>query len=574
MSGAEQLTAAFRRLDATLPLAQFPLPIEGAEALRSLAGSMAHQVRDYLLPRAARLDAPLLAVVGGSTGAGKSTLVNSILRAQVTRPGVLRPTTKSPVLVCHPSDEAWFRTEHVLPDLVRTDTQLHDSRALHIVATEALPPGLALLDAPDIDSIDDANRSLARQLLFAADLWLFVTSAARYADAVPWEYLATAAERNTVVAVIVNRCPPGAITDIGGHLSQLLSERGLPQAKLFAVAERALPSDGMVPPGDVSGIRQWLGQLTSESGARAQVAVQSLAGSVRSLDAQLTELTAGVQRQRDALAELRRETVAPYQRAAAAVAEAAGDGSLLRGEILSRWQDLVGTGEFMRSIEERISAIRDRISGWFKGEPKVEAMEVAIADSLTAVLLEAGERAAEETAASWSLTRWGRDILSAAPHLQRASDQFPEAAAAAIRAWQTDVLSLVEQQGRGKRMKARFLAIGTNVVGAALIIVVFASTGGLTTAEIGIAGGTSLLAQRLLEAVFGEDAVRRLAEHARRQLHDRVDDALADEAARYIQILETLSVDSDATGELQAAAADLREAARAAFDDLTAPELT
>jgi len=574
MSGAEQLTAAFRRLDATLPLAQFPLPIEGAEALRSLAGSMAHQVRDYLLPRAARLDAPLLAVVGGSTGAGKSTLVNSILRAQVTRPGVLRPTTKSPVLVCHPSDEAWFRTEHVLPDLVRTDTQLHDSRALHIVATEALPPGLALLDAPDIDSIDDANRSLARQLLFAADLWLFVTSAARYADAVPWEYLATAAERNTVVAVIVNRCPPGAITDIGGHLSQLLSERGLPQAKLFAVAERALPSDGMVPPGDVSGIRQWLGQLTSESGARAQVAVQSLAGSVRSLDAQLTELTAGVQRQRDALAELRRETVAPYQRAAAAVAEAAGDGSLLRGEILSRWQDLVGTGEFMRSVEERISAIRDRISGWFKGEPKVEAMEVAIADSLTAVLLEAGERAAEETAASWSLTRWGRDILSAAPHLQRASDQFPEAAAAAIRAWQTDVLSLVEQQGRGKRMKARFLAIGTNVVGAALIIVVFASTGGLTTAEIGIAGGTSLLAQRLLEAVFGEDAVRRLAEHARRQLHDRVDDALADEAARYIQILETLSVDGDATGELQAAAADLREAARAAFDDLTAPELT
>ncbi|QXT63760.1 dynamin family protein [Tessaracoccus palaemonis] len=574
MSGAEQLTAAFRRLDATLPLAQFPLPIEGAEALRSLAGSMAHQVRDYLLPRAARLDAPLLAVVGGSTGAGKSTLVNSILRSQVTRPGVLRPTTKSPVLVCHPSDEAWFRTEHVLPDLVRTDTQLHDSRALHIVATEALPPGLALLDAPDIDSIDDANRSLARQLLFAADLWLFVTSAARYADAVPWEYLATAAERNTVVAVIVNRCPPGALSDIGGHLAQLLSERGLPQAKLFAVAERALPSDGMVPPGDVSGIRQWLGQLTSESGARAQVAVQSLAGSVRSLDAQLTELTAGVQRQRDALAELRRETVAPYQRAAAAVAEAAGDGSLLRGEILSRWQDLVGTGEFMRSVEERISAIRDRISGWFKGEPKVEAMEVAIADSLTAVLLEAGERAAEETAASWSLTRWGRDILSAAPHLQRASEQFPEAAAAAIRAWQTDVLSLVEQQGRGKRMKARFLAIGTNVVGAALIIVVFASTGGLTTAEIGIAGGTSLLAQRLLEAVFGEDAVRRLAEHARRQLHDRVDDALADEAARYIQILETLSVAGDATEKLQAAAADLRDAARAAFDDLTAPELT
>ena len=85
--------------------------------------------------------AALLAVVGGSTGAGKSTLVNSLLRAQLTRPGVLRPTTKSPVLICHPDDEAWFRSDHVLPGLVRTDTQLHDSRALHVVAFAGLPPG-------------------------------------------------------------------------------------------------------------------------------------------------------------------------------------------------------------------------------------------------------------------------------------------------------------------------------------------------------------------------------------------------------------------------------------------------
>ena len=186
MSGADSLARAFHQLDDALGGAQFPLPLPGAEELRAMTVSLGHQVRDYLLPRASRLDAPLLAVVGGSTGAGKSTLVNSLLRAQLTRPGVLRPTTKSPVLICHPDDEAWFRSDHVLPGLVRTDTQLHDSRALHVVACDGLPPGLALLDAPDIDSIDDANRSLARQLLLAADLWLFVTSAARYADAVPW----------------------------------------------------------------------------------------------------------------------------------------------------------------------------------------------------------------------------------------------------------------------------------------------------------------------------------------------------------------------------------------------------
>lgn len=573
MSGTQKLVEAFHLLDGALPAAQFPLPLDGAESLRSLAGSLAHQVRDYLLPRAARLDAPLLAVVGGSTGAGKSTLVNSLLRAEVTKPGVLRPTTKSPVLICHPDDEEWFRSDKVLPGLVRTDTQLHDSRALHVLAFPDLPPGLALLDAPDIDSVDDANRALARQLLLAADLWVFVTSAARYADAVPWDYLQQAQERNTMLSVVVNRCPPGALGQVAGHLAQMLAERGLASAKLFAVPERALAPDGLLPLPDVGGLRQWLGQLASQSEARAQVAVQSLAGSVRSLDPQLHELIAGVERQDGALSELREQADSAYRQAAAEVAEAAGDGTMLRGEILGRWQDLVGTGEFMRGIEERLSAFRDRLSGWFRGDAKVEAVETAISENLAAVLQEKGQWAAQHVAVTWSRTRWGRDIIAAEPGLAYPSPDFDGAAAAAIRAWQSDVMRLVEEQGRGKRMKARFLALGTNMLALALMIVVFSLTGGLTGAEVGIAGGTSLLAQRLLEAVFGEGAVRKLAEQAQRDLSARVDGVLAVELARYGVILDSLAVDDDANVRLQAAAAALRGAARNAFDDLTAPEL-
>ncbi|MHA6511276.1 GTPase family protein [Tessaracoccus sp. Z1128] len=567
----DALARAFQQLDDALAAAQYPLPLEGADELRALTVSLGHQVRDYLLPRAARLDAPLLAVVGGSTGAGKSTLVNSLLRASVTRPGVLRPTTKSPVLVCHPDDEAWFRSDNVLPGLVRTDSQLHDSRALHIVAFPDLPPGLALLDAPDIDSVDDANRSLARQLLLAADLWLFVTSAARYADAVPWDYLAAAAQRNTVVGVVVNRCPPGALDEVAGHLAQMLAERGLASARLFAVVERALPHDGMLPAGDVSGIRHWLESLADQAEARSQVAVQTLAGSVRSIDRQLMELGDGMARQDAAVGELREQAARAYRDAAADVSRAAGDGTMLRGEILARWQDLVGTGEFMRSVEQRIGALRDRITGWFSGDQRVEAVEVAISDSLAAVVKDAGEQAAEATAVAWSHTRWGRDIISAEPSLASASEGFDADAAAAIRAWQSDVLRLVEEQGRGRRMRARFLALGTNAVGAALIIYVFTLTGGLTGAEVGIAGGASVLAQRLLEAVFGEDAVRKLAEQARRELEARVDGVLAGELARYTGVLDSLAVEPSAASGLEAARAALRTAARDAFDDLTRP---
>ena len=125
----------------------------------------------------------------GSTGAGKSTLVNSLIGRVVSRPGVIRPTTRSPVLVHNPADLDFFSSDRVLPGLARSFDQANDSSTLQLVAEPTLPQGLALLDAPDVDSVVSENRALASQLLAAADLWLFVTTAARYADAVPWDCL-------------------------------------------------------------------------------------------------------------------------------------------------------------------------------------------------------------------------------------------------------------------------------------------------------------------------------------------------------------------------------------------------
>ncbi|WP_447643132.1 GTPase [Nocardioides zeae] len=127
--------------------------------------------------------------MAGSTGAGKSTLVNSLVGHRVSQAGVLRPTTRSAVLVHHPDDRSWFGPDRLLPELRRVEDPTTDPGCLQLVATDAVPKGLAILDAPDIDSVDRHNRELAAQLMAAADLWLFVTSAARYADQVPWEFL-------------------------------------------------------------------------------------------------------------------------------------------------------------------------------------------------------------------------------------------------------------------------------------------------------------------------------------------------------------------------------------------------
>src|SRR5438270_130438 len=96
------------------------LATPGSDAARTAQAELVGQVDDYLLPRLRQLDAPLLAVVGGSTGAGKSTLVNSLVGAVVSRAGWLRPTTRGPVLVCNPQDERWFVDDRILPELART----------------------------------------------------------------------------------------------------------------------------------------------------------------------------------------------------------------------------------------------------------------------------------------------------------------------------------------------------------------------------------------------------------------------------------------------------------------------
>src|SRR5690606_4135632 len=242
------------------------LPAPGAQDATALRADLLARIDDHLLPRARSADAPMLVVVGGSPAAGKSTLVNSLVGAPVSPSGVLRPTTLAPVLAHHPQDAHWFADDRVLPGLSRAGAQdpvpadsVH--RTLRLVPTDAVGPGYALLDAPDVDSVVAENRDLASQLLAAADLWLFVTTAARYADAAPWDLLDAAAERRTQVALVLNRVDAHARAAITEHLEGMLAERGHAGARVFPVEETRLAS-GVLGPEHLVGLRGWLGAVT------------------------------------------------------------------------------------------------------------------------------------------------------------------------------------------------------------------------------------------------------------------------------------------------------------------------
>ena len=148
--------------------------------------------------------------------------------------------------------------------------------------TPGIGPGLALLDAPDIDSVVSTNRELAATLLAAADLWIFLTTAARYADAVPWQMLHTARDRGTAIAIVLNRCPSEAIREVAAHLSDMLAANGLGDAPLFVIAEQGLRA-GRLRDKATAPIGSWLASLTADSEQRAAVVRYTLDGALRSL---------------------------------------------------------------------------------------------------------------------------------------------------------------------------------------------------------------------------------------------------------------------------------------------------
>ena len=556
------LESALAELRAAVVPVNLPLPLPGADEQRKIAEEIIRQLDDYILPRLATIDAPLLAVVGGSTGAGKSTLVNSLVGRQVSAPGVIRPTTRAPVLVHHSSDARWFTDDRILPGLARSTGASKDSRSLLLVTEDSIPPGLALLDAPDIDSVVVENRQLAAQLLAAADLWLFVTSAARYADAVPWGFLRAAAERSAAVAVVLDRVPPRAMTEVPPHLGQLMSERGLGDSPLFAVPETTVDSEGLLPASAIQPIRGWLAALAADQASRAKVVHQTLDGAIGALAAKAPALADSIDEQLEVIEQLRAEVDRSYSEAVRTVGVQTADGTLLRGEVLARWHEFVGTGEFFRALEQKVSWLRDRLMAALRGEPAGAGnLKVAVESGLESLLREEAAAAAERAEASWRANAAGRALIERADiDLSRSSEDFDRRATRAIRDWQGAVLDLVADEGMTKRSRARFYALGINGIGVALMIVVFAHTGGLVGAEIGVAGGTAVLAQRILEAVFGDQAIRRLAQTAKDDLDARVQALLAEELVRYHKILDGLAVDSEHSERLRAAASAVESA--------------
>jgi len=209
----------------------------------------------------------------------------------------------------------------------------------------------------------------------------------------------------------------------------------------------------------------------------------------------------------------------------------------------------------MRGLEQRLGGWRDKIVNYVQGRPAPDfEVAEALETGLEAVILSRADEAAERVVDTWSSRPGGLELVGERRgELSHHTADLNERTSRALRDWQGFVLDLVRAEGQGRRTTARFLSFGVNGLGIALMVVVFAHTGGLTGVEVGVAGGTGVVGQRVLEAVFGDQAVRSLTMKAREDLRERVSVLLREERARYDALLAGASIDPQTGPDLRAA---------------------
>ncbi|HEY8453633.1 MAG: GTPase [Micromonosporaceae bacterium] len=546
MNGGESLSpliGALRTLRAEVAEAVFPAPLPSAEGARATARAVAAQVDDHLLPRLEHLDAPLLVVVGGPTGAGKSTLINSLIRAPASPTGVVRPTTRSPVLLCNPADSAWFRSHRVLPRHRRTSGPATEPDQLHLITAPALPTGCAFIDTPDIDSVVLAHHEAAAALLNAADLWLFVTTAARYADAVPWDLLQVARDRGAVIALALNRTTPGAEAAVTAHLTEMLKERGLEGTPLFVLPETRPDGHGLLPDSATEQLRTWFDTLTADPDTRRRVVRQTLAGALAALPSEVARIAAAVDDQVAAAENLAEQVGVAYGAARAAVERAIEDGTLAQGEVLARWQAFAGSAEF-RLGSSPAGRLRQRWRSLLAGRRRagwhlVTAVETAVAALVRSAVINASEQAHR----SWQADVAGAALLApeAGPDLSAPAatavrpDSSEDQVGRVVRQWRRDMRDLVRHEVAPAGASH---PSAVNAVLAAVLVAAIAPEVVPPTAQVPAA----------------------LVERAREELLDRVRVLLDQEAARYLDRVADVLTDGRQGQRLREAAAEVEKA--------------
>ncbi|MDQ2964928.1 MAG: 50S ribosome-binding GTPase, partial [Chloroflexota bacterium] len=504
------------------------------QAARRRTAQLAEHVVRHVRPRARGLDAPVLILLVGPTGAGKSSLFNALASRNISATGVLRPTTRKLVAYARPGDPEELTAEG--GPLAGIDRQ-----RILIAEDASARDGVVLVDAPDVDSVEHANRELTDRLVEAADLAVFVTTATRYADRVPWEVLGRVGDRGLPLVVLVNRMPadPEERTVVLDDFRRLLRDAGLEgrtEIDLVGVEEGALEAkiDGL----DRKAVHPLIDRidgLAKHREARLELASRALAGSLANLEPQLRTISEDLEHAAIDSDRLRRLATEAFERELGVLRDELARGSFLRAEALRAWQDFVGADEITKAFSSGIGKVRSSVTQLFRAAPTAPVAEVreqTIAD-LRALAHVRVTEAIRRAAAAWSEEPAARAILDEDPAAWSPAEDLDARIGVGLDQWLAAIGEDVRRTGGPKRTLAQGASVGVNAAGIGVMLATFSHTGGLTGAEVGIAAITGFLNQRLLSALFGEAALVEMISRARFRLIETLGEAFRGELARF-----------------------------------------
>jgi hypothetical protein len=447
---------------------------------------------------------------------------------------------------------------------------------LVLAANEGMTRGIALLDTPDIDSVVRAHYDFAYQFLDASDLWLFMTSASRYADAPVWELLQHARERGASLGVVLSRVPPSHRTELVDHFNAMLDANGVQAEHRFVIPETGIV-DGFLPDDIFQPVRDWLNDTAQRDDRRVAVLSQTMAGMLDTFKVRVPRLAAHVDAQVVLRTRLRREAENAYATALGEFDEGTRDGRLLAGEVLARWQDYTASGDLGAGLRGKRGGSPIKRGGkrarTEAGASRLTALEAALRSALQALVVSVGDRAAEHVARVWRdnpggaallaaadasrirdeqakrefESAFGHDVMEEAMQRQGAFDRSsPDLSlrlSRAVSSWQ-DQLTRLTQSEVARRPGA---AAGRDVATVSVLTLVTmlgepSQAGGSAPAGQQAAtedkDGTGAVPREVLASIMGDFASLELITTARQDLRQRIGLLFDEEVLRYGEVLD------------------------------------
>ena len=161
-------------------------------------------------------DGCLVVAVAGGTNTGKSTVFNMLLGARSSAACSTAAATCAPVLAAGDSRYTAALAGVMLPEfdaqpmVVPEDSTRYEmpEDTLWVVRTSSLPDSLALLDTPDVDSIEKRNWEVADHIRAAGDVIVAVLTPEKYKDARVVDYFRQAHASGRLVIPVMNKANP------------------------------------------------------------------------------------------------------------------------------------------------------------------------------------------------------------------------------------------------------------------------------------------------------------------------------------------------------------------------------